>query len=119
LAIDQDEAGSDQSLDQPDEADLRRVASPVEHGFPMEDAADGHAIEPADPFVAPMHLDAMGVPSPVQGDISRDHFLGDPGALLAWPGRLRTGAHDAFEVLVEGHAPAWVAERLAEARGDA
>ena len=26
LAIDQDEAGSDQSLDQPDEADLRRVA---------------------------------------------------------------------------------------------
>ncbi|GMA89071.1 hypothetical protein GCM10025868_43210 [Angustibacter aerolatus] len=83
-----------QQVDQRDERGLGGVAGTVEHRLPCEQAADGHAVEPADERAVRPRLDRVRPPEVVQPGVRLDDVAGDPAAVA---GRVGAGEHDVGE----------------------
>ena len=115
LAIDEYVARGFETLDQGDKTDFRGVATGVEHGLTVEDAADADPVKATDEFALPEDFDAVGEAFSVQLHIGGNHILRNPGAELPLAGDRGAASHDPFEVLVERDLPALLPHRLAEA----
>ena len=101
LAVDEGEALVAKAPDEGDEGRLRRVVLPAEHGLAEEHAAQGDAVESADELAGAPDFRGVGVAQAVELDIGLDHGLGDPGAVLAGPGRGGAGSDHGGEVAVQ------------------
>jgi hypothetical protein len=61
LAVEQPETARNQSCDQPGERHLGRVGAGGKHALAKEGAAQLHAVQPADQFLAFPAFDRMGM----------------------------------------------------------
>ena len=100
LGVQQQEASAAQTLDEVNEAHLRRVGpagvGTDEHRLAEEDPPDVHAVEPADEVALEPGLHAVSVPEPLQGGVRLDHPPIDPAQVVVGA-RLGAGPDDRVE----------------------
>src|SRR5574340_184624 len=117
LAVDHAEPPASELPGEMRQRDLRGVAGPAEHGFAVEHAADGDAVQsPNQPAVHP-GLHRVRVTHLVQRAIGRDHVFTYPCAVMP-AARRGAGAHHLPEGGVTAHFISGVAQHLGERAGD-
>ena len=101
--VEQHRAVDPQQLDRCPARDLRRVAHAVEHRLPREQAADPHAVEPADQRAVAPGLDAVRPTELVQPAVRGDERLVDPAVRAR---RVRAAAYHRLERWFDAHLEA-------------
>lgn len=117
LDVKQGKAAPAQMPDQVMERNFGSTADAVEHGFAREQAADGHAVNPAHQFALEPALDAVGVSLPVQPRVRFDEFFRDPDSAPSRCGRC-TAFHHCVERLVNGNLKPALANDPGQALGN-
>jgi len=101
LAVDQRNALNPAKGDQGSQGDLRCIVLTAEHGFPEHHVPQVDAIKSSGQFIVDPGFHAVCNPGPMKSKIGVHHGGEDPGAALSIARRVRAGADDALEILVE------------------